>query len=78
MKIRSHGDGATDFHARKIPEADSSVILIDSVPKKDENYYAQVLSKNANTLTKKKKQYLDIYTDGLKFSFDYPNESDEK
>ena len=55
MKIRSHGDGATDFHVRKIHEADSSVILIDSVPKKDENYYAQVLSKNTNTLTKKKK-----------------------
>ena len=44
MKIRSYGDGSTDFHARKIPEADSnyicgSVILIDSVLKKDKNYY---------------------------------------
>ena len=46
----SYGDGATDFNARKIPEADfhyicCSVILIDSIPKKDENYYPQVFSK---------------------------------
>ena len=34
--------------------------------------------KNTNTLKKKKKQYLDIYTDGLKFSFDYSNETNEE
>ena len=59
MKIRSYSDRATDFHARKIPEADSnyiccSVILIDSVPKKDENYYLQVLSKKYKYIEKEK------------------------
>ena len=81
--MRSYGDGARDFHARKIPEAHSnciccSVILTDSVPKKDENYYPQVLSKNAFIHWKRKKQYLDICTVGLKFSFDCSSESDEK
>ena len=46
-KIRSYGDETTDFYTRKIPEAGSSyicwsVILIDSVLKKGENYYLQV------------------------------------
>ena len=59
MKIRSYSDRVTDFHARKIPEADSnyiccSVILIDSVPKKDENYYLQVLSKKYKYIEKEK------------------------
>ena len=83
VKIMSYSDGATDFNARKIPEADfnyicCSVILIDSIPKKDKNYYPQVLSKKIQIHWKRKNQYLDIYTDGLKFSFGYSNESDEK
>ena len=32
-----------------------SMILIDSVPKKDENYYPQVFQKNVITLLKKKR-----------------------
>ena len=83
VKIRSYGDGATHFHARKIPEVDSSYIccavtLIHSVLKKDKNYYLQVLSKEYKYTEKEKKLCLDIYTDGLKFSFVYSNESDEK
>ena len=44
-KIRSYRDEATNFHAWNIPGAGSnyicwSVILIDSVLKKDENYYS--------------------------------------
>ena len=43
-KIRSYGDEATVFHARKVPEAGPnyihwSVVLIDSVLKKAENYF---------------------------------------
>ena len=46
-KTRFCSNAATNFHARKIPEKCSnfvcwSVILIDSVLKKDENYYLQV------------------------------------
>ena len=55
----SCGHGATDFNARKIPEADfnyicCSGILIDSIPKKDENYYPQVLSKKYKYIEKEK------------------------
>ena len=58
-QIRSYGDRTTDFHIRKIPEVDSNeicylLVLIDSVFKKDENYYQQVLSQNLNTLKKEK------------------------
>ena len=46
-KIRCFGDDATDFHIRKMHEAGSNhicflVISIDSVPKKDENYYLKI------------------------------------
>ena len=46
----SYGDEATDIHARKIPEEGSTyfgwlVISIDSIRKKDKNYYLQVFSK---------------------------------
>ena len=55
----SYSDGATNFNARKIPEADfnyicGSVILIDSIPKKDKNYYPQVLSKKYKYIEKEK------------------------
>ena len=59
VKIMSYGDGATDFNARKISESDfnyicCSVILIDSMPKKDENHYPQVLSKKYKYIEKEK------------------------
>ena len=55
----SYSDGATNFNARKIPEADfnyicGSVILIDSIPKRDKNYYPQVLSKKYKYIEKEK------------------------
>ena len=58
-KIRSYGDGAADFHDRKISEAGSSyicgsIILIGSVLKKDKNYYWQVLSKKYKCIEKEK------------------------
>ena len=34
--------------------------------------------KNTTTLKKKEKQYIDVYTDGLKFFFYYSSESGEK
>ena len=46
-KIKSHGDEVTDFYDKKIPKVDSNhtclaVISLDSVLKKDENYYLQL------------------------------------
>ena len=83
VKIRSYGEGATDFHARKIPEADSNyvccwVILIDSLLKNGENYYPQVLSKKYNYIEKERKTvYRCIYW-WLKVFFYYSSESGEK
>ena len=59
--MRSYCDGATDFRAREIPKAEfnyicCSVILIDSVLKKDKNYYPQVLSKEYKYIQKEKIQ----------------------
>ena len=49
-KRKSHGDEASDFYDEKIPKVDSNhtclvVIRLDSVLKKDENYYPQVFLK---------------------------------
>ena len=68
-KIRCYGDDATDFHIRKMHEAGSNhicflVISIDSVPKKDENYYLKI----CNYIEKKR---------GLNFLSDESSESDE-
>ena len=46
-QIRCYGDGATDFHIRKMHEAGSNhicflLISVDSVSKKDENYYLKI------------------------------------
>ena len=49
-KIKSHGDEVTDFYDKKIPKVDSNhtslaVITLDSVLKKDDNYYPLVFLK---------------------------------
>ena len=49
-KIKSHGNGVTDFYDKKIPKVDSNytclaVINLDFILKKDGSYYLQVLSK---------------------------------
>ena len=59
-KIKSYGDEVTDFHSKEIPNVASNhaclaVISFDSALNKNGNSYPQVLSKNANTLQKKKK-----------------------
>ena len=58
-KERSYGEETTDFRTRKIPEAGSfyicwSVILTDSVLKKDEIYYPQVFLKEFKYIEKEK------------------------
>ena len=63
-KIRSYVDKTTDFCSRKIPEIGSnyihwSVLVINSVLKKDENYYPQVFLKERRYIEKEKK-WLDI------------------
>ena len=57
-KLKSHGDEVADFYDKKIPELDSNhtcleVISLDSVLKKDDNYYPQVFLNSVNTLRKK-------------------------
>ena len=57
-KLKSHGDEVADFYDKKIPELDSNhtcleVISLDSVLKKDDNYYQQVFLNSVNTLRKK-------------------------
>ena len=46
-KIKSHGDEVTTFYDKKFPKFNSNhpclaVITLDSVPRKDDNYYPQV------------------------------------
>ena len=57
-KIKSHGDEVIKFYDEKIPKVDSNhtclaVISLDSVLKKDESYYPQVLSKECKYIEKK-------------------------
>lgn len=79
IKLRSCGDEITDFHVIKIPEAGPNYIfwlvtLIDSVLKKDGNYYMWVSLKEC-TYIEKEKRVIRYFTDDLKFSSD---ESDGK
>ena len=70
----SYGDEATDIHARKIPEEGSTyfgwlVISIDSIRKKDKNYYLQVFSKECYQI-EKERIVIRYITDDLNFSSD--------
>ena len=63
-KIISYSDETTDFHSREIPKTGSDficwlVVLIDSVLKRDENYYPQVFLKESKHIQKEKRP-LDI------------------
>ena len=69
-KIRCYDDGATDFHIRKMHEAGCNhicflLISIDSVSKKDENYYLKICN------------YIEKIRWWLKFWSDESSESDE-
>ena len=70
--MRSYNDEATDFHIQKIPKSGSnyicwSVILMDSVFKKDENDFPQVFLK-AWKSSKKMRKVIRYIPDELKFS----------
>ena len=59
-KVRSYGDKTTNFLTIKIPEVGPNyicwwAILIDSVLKKDENYYLQVFLKECKYIEKEGK-----------------------
>ena len=77
-KIKSHGNGVTDFYDKKIPKVDSNytclaVINLDFILKKDGSYYLQVLSKECKY---KEKKIIRLISDNLSdFSSDY-DESD--
>ena len=63
-KIKSHGDEATDFYDQKIPKVGSShtclaVISLDSVLKKDDNYYPQVLLEECKYIEEKVIRYIN-------------------
>ena len=58
-----HGDESTDFDDKEIPKKGSNynclaVVLIDFVPKKDENYYPQVFLKEGKFIEKKVVRYI--------------------
>ena len=57
-KIKSHGDEVTGFYGKAIPKVYSNhtclaVISLDSVLKKDENYYPQVFLKDCKYIERK-------------------------
>ena len=57
-KIKSHSDEVTDFYDKEIPKVDSNhtclaVISLDSVLKKDDNYYPTLFSKECKYIEKK-------------------------
>ena len=81
-KISYYGDETADFHARKILEAGSnyiwwSIILIDSILKKGENYYPQVSLKECKYI-EKEKMLIKYITDDLKYCFGESHYSDEE
>ena len=58
-KIRSCGDKPAGIHDKKVPKVGSNytfltVLLLDSVLKKDKNYYSQVLREWKHTGKEKK------------------------
>ena len=66
---------AKTFHEKEMSEAGSNyiclvVMLIDSLLKKDENYYSQVFFKNVTTLQNKKNHVIRYICDDLQFSSD--------
>ena len=68
------GKNNTNFHNNKIPKDDSqciflSVILIDSVYRKDKNYYPQVFLEECKYVVKEKKMSKFI-TDNKEISSD--------
>ena len=78
-KVKSHNDEITDFYDKEIPMVDSNhtclaVISLDSVLKKDDNYYLQLLWKKYKYIEKKLVRH--IY-DNLSYSSS-SNETDDK
>ena len=77
-RIKSYDHEATDFHYNEIPKVCSNytclaVISLDSVLKKDQDYYLQVFLKKCECINKRKKVIRHI-TDHLENS---SGESDE-
>ena len=63
-KIKSHGDGVTDFYDKEIPEVDSNptclvVISLGYALKKDDNYYPLVFLKECKHIEKKVVRHID-------------------
>ena len=76
-----YGDDAANFCDNEIPKVGFNytllaVISIDSVLKKDENYYPQVLFKECK-YTEKEKKVIRHITGDLEVSNDHYDESDE-
>ena len=77
IKIKSLGDRVTDFYNKKIPKVDSNhtcleVISLDSVLRKNDNYYPQVFLKECKYIEKKVIRHIN---DNLS-DFSSSNESD--
>ena len=69
-EIKSHGDEVTDFYDKEIPK-------VDSILKKDENYYPQLFLKECKYIKKKVIRHInDSLTDFS--SSDCFDDSDEE
>ena len=69
-EIKSHGDEVTDFYDKEIPK-------VDSILKKDENYYPQLFFKECKYIKKKVVRHInDSLTDFS--SSDCFDDSDEE
>ena len=78
-KIKSNGDEVTDFYDIKIPKVDSNhtrlaVVSLDSVLKKDGNFYSQVFLKQCKCTEEKVIRYVNDNFSGFLTS----DESDEE
>ena len=72
IKIKSDGDEFIDFYAKTIPKFDSNhtclaVISLESVLRKDENYYLQVFLKGCKYIETKVIRHIN--DNWSKFSF---------
>ena len=79
-KIKYHCDEVTDFYNKKIPKVDSNhnslaISTLDSVIKKDGNYYPQMFLEECKYIKKKVVRHI---VDDLESSSDDPDESDEE
>ena len=74
-KIKSYGDDVTDFYYKVNPKVDSNhtclaVIALDSVLKRDDNYYLQEVLKECKCIEKKEIRHITDYLESCSDNWD--------